>query len=141
MNMPEENVVETLSQEEVWAFLGSQQLARLAFAIAGEPEIVPINYVVSDERIYFRTAEGSKLLGLTINARVALETDRVGDGVATSVIVHGTARELQTIDELEWAEALPLRTWVPTRKVHFVEITPDELTGRRFHLGDGAPDA
>lgn len=134
--MTEDDVVNNLSNEEAWDFLASEQFGRLAFAVAGEPDIVPINYVVADERVYFRTAEGSKLLGLTINTRIALEADRVADDVAMSVIVHGTARELQTIDELEWAESLPLRTWVPTRKVHFVEVIPEEITGRRFHLGD-----
>lgn len=134
--MTEDDVVNNLSNEEAWDFLASEQFGRLAFAVAGEPDIVPINYVVADERVYFRTAEGSKLLGLTINTRIALEADRVADDVAMSVIVHGTARELQAIDELEWAESLPLRTWVPTRKVHFVEVIPEEITGRRFHLGD-----
>ena len=134
--MQDEGVVETLSQEEAWEFLGSSEFGRLAFAVAGDPEIVPINFVVADQKVYFRTAEGSKLLGLTINDRVALEADQVADGRATSVILHGTARELETSAEYEFAENLPLRTWVPTRKVHYIEITADQITGRNFQLGE-----
>lgn len=133
--MLDEGVVETLSQEEAWEFLRSSEFGRLAFAVAGDPEIVPINFCAVDEKLYFRTAEGSKLLGLTINTRVALEADRIDGDTALSVIVHGEARELDTDAEYEFAESLPLRTWVPTRKVHFIEVTPGEVSGRRFHLG------
>lgn len=141
MNMMEDDIVQDMSEQEAWEFLESQELGRLAFAVAGYPDIVPINFCATRGKVYFRTAEGSKLLGLTINTRVALETDRVrGGNTALSVIVHGIAREIDTIDEYEFAESLPLRTWLPTRKVHYIEITPEEVTGRRFHLGEEKRD-
>lgn len=140
MNMREDDVVQDMSDEEAWEFLASQEMGRLAFAVAGDPDIVPINFCATNDKVYFRTAEGSKLLGVTINKRVALETDRISGGTALSVIVHGSAREIDTIDEYEFAESLPLRTWVPTRKVHYIEITPEEISGRRFHLGEEKKD-
>lgn len=136
MNMMEDDIVEDMSREQAWEFLGSQEMGRLAFAVAGDPEIVPINFCATNDKVYFRTAEGSKLLGVTINNRVALEADRIEGDTALSVIVHGIAREIDTIDEYEFAESLPLRTWVQTRKVHYIEITPEEISGRRFRLGE-----
>lgn len=124
-----------LSQDECWDMLSGMSFGRLAFAVAGVPEIVPINYTVADRKLYFRTSEGTKLSGLTINHSVAFEIDTYEDDSAASVIISGTARELQSKDELAWAETLPLRPWVPTHKYHFVEIVPDEVTGRLFRLG------
>lgn len=135
MNVLHEDPVQKLSQDESWAFLESQEFGRLAFAIAGEPYIVPINFCVDNRKVYFRTSEGSKLLGVTVNDRVAIEADRIEGGTATSVIVRGVARELDTDAEYEFAERLPLRTWIPTLKFHYVQITCDEISGRRFQLG------
>lgn len=136
MNWLDDDPVEKLSEEESWAFLKTQEFARLAFAIAGDPYIVPINIYSQDGRIYFRTAEGSKLVGITVNDRVALEVDLIEGSTATSVIVNGSARELDRDREYEFADSLPLRSWVPTLKYHYIEITCEEISGRRFRLGD-----
>jgi uncharacterized protein len=131
-----DDIYRVMDEAEIWEFLENNSFGRLAFAVQNVPEIVPINYVAADRKLYFRTASGSKLLGLTINASVAFETDEVGDGRARSVILSGAARELQTSAEMEWAETLPLHPWVPTLKYRFIEITPDEVSGRDFRLGE-----
>lgn len=136
MNLLHEDPVERLTDEESWAFLGEQEFARLAFSVAGEPDIVPINIYTRDRTVYFRTAEGSKLLGVTVNPRVALEVDVVEGDTARSVIVRGTARELERDAEYEFAESLPLRSWVPTLKYHYIAVTCEEISGRLFHLGE-----
>ncbi len=131
----DEDVYRDLSEDECWDMLGGMTFGRLAFAVAGVPEIVPINYCVADRKLYFRTSEGTKLSGLTINHQVAFEIDTYEDDSAASVILAGTARELQNRDELEWADTLPLRPWVPTLKYHYVEIDPTSVSGRLFRLG------
>ena len=133
MNLLHEDPVERLSEEESWAFLESQEFARLAFAIAGEPDIVPINIYARDRIVYFRTAEGSKLLGLTMNADVAFEIDEFTEDEATSVVIRGRARQLEHHEEAE-TELLPLRPWVNTAKFNTIVIEVDEITGRRFGL-------
>ena len=40
-----------------------------------------------------------------------------------------------TADEIAEAERAGLYPWVATRKLRFVRITPDTLTGRRFVFG------
>ncbi|HYO86285.1 MAG TPA: pyridoxamine 5'-phosphate oxidase family protein [Dermatophilaceae bacterium] len=131
----DEDVYRDLTLDESWDMISGMSFGRLAFAVAGVPEIVPINYCVSERKLYFRTSEGSKLAGLTINHNVAFEIDTYEEDSAASVILSGTARELQAPDELAWADTLPLRPWVPTLKYHFVEITPDVVTGRLYRLG------
>jgi nitroimidazol reductase NimA-like FMN-containing flavoprotein (pyridoxamine 5'-phosphate oxidase superfamily) len=126
--------VTTLSPEDSWAMLRGNEFGRLAFHLADEVHITPINYAVDDQqRIVVRTAEGSKLLGLTMNADVAFEIDEYDEEEARSVVVRGRARTLEG-DEADETEQLPLRPWVDTVKLNVVAITVDELTGRRFSL-------
>ena len=50
-----------LHPEECWEFLAASEFGRLAYHLADEVHIVPINYAVDDDRLVFLTAEGSKL--------------------------------------------------------------------------------
>ncbi|WP_165384971.1 pyridoxamine 5'-phosphate oxidase family protein [Cryobacterium sp. SO1] len=134
MDIIDPNPVRILSEDECWEFLLSSSFGRLAAAVADDIEIFPLNFVAADKRLLFRTAEGTKLLALTVNNKVALETDDIGRADAWSVVVKGIARVLDTQAEIEAANALPLRPLVPTLKYIWVEITPTELSGRRFAL-------
>jgi nitroimidazol reductase NimA-like FMN-containing flavoprotein (pyridoxamine 5'-phosphate oxidase superfamily) len=134
MDLGDTDQVRQISDDECWDLLLSSSLGRLALSVGGEPDIYPVNFVASDRRLLFRTAEGTKLLELTVNSRVAFETDGVGRDEAWSVVVKGTARALEKRAEIDAAEALPLRPQIPTLKYVFVEITPAKVTGRRFPL-------
>ncbi|GMA39024.1 pyridoxamine 5'-phosphate oxidase family protein [Mobilicoccus caccae] len=127
--------VQVLDEADSWDLLEAHSFGRLAYAIGSRPELVPINYCARDRKIYFRTAGGSKLFGVTVNHNVAFEMDTIRGDIARSVIVAGTARRLESEDEIEFAQSLPLRPWIPTDKFNYVEIEVDEISGREFHLG------
>jgi uncharacterized protein len=132
--MSDPSPVTNLTEDTCWEMLHGQEFGRLAFHLADEVHLVPINYAVDDERrIVFRTAEGSKLLGLTMNADVAFEIDEYTDEEARSVVIRGRARQLEPREEIE-TEQLPLRPWVNTAKFNTIAIEVDEITGRRFSL-------
>ena len=132
--MTDHSPVTALSDEECWEFLHGQEFGRLAFHLASEVHIVPINYAIDDEhRIVFRTAEGSKLLGLTMNADVAFEIDEFDEEHARSVVVRGRASTLEG-DEVREIEQLPLRPWVDTAKFNVIAVVVDEISGRHFEL-------
>lgn len=87
--MSEPSPVTTLTDDACWEMLHGQEFGRLAFHLADEVHLVPINYAAdADRRIVFRTAEGSKLLGLTMNADVAFEIDEFTEDEATSVVIR-----------------------------------------------------
>lgn len=127
----EAEAVTILSEEECWQALRKQSFGHLAYTLAGEIGIVPLNYMVSDDRIVFRTAEGSKLLGLTINDSVVFEVDEIGSWAARTVIVRGHATQLSEAEEDAFEG---LKPWVPTLKYNVVAITPSVMTGRSFRL-------
>ena len=132
--MSDPSPVTTLTEDTCWQMLHDQEFGRLAFHLADEVHLVPINYAVDDDRrIVFRTAEGSKLLGLTMNADVAFEIDEYTEEEARSVVIRGHDRQLEH-HEIDETEQLPLRPWVNTAKFNVVVIEVDEITGRRFSL-------
>ncbi len=129
-------VISYLDDQECLDRLSTQQLGRLVSQAAGVLDIFPVNYVVDGRDIVFRTAEGSKLTELTIHDEVLFEVDHHTDDDAWSVVVRGKARRLDTSAEVEAADALPLRPWIPTLKYNYVRITPDSLSGRAFQRGE-----
>lgn len=131
-----ENPIEVLKEDEALELMGDQQLGRLVVRIKDDFDLYPVNFVVSEGKIYFRTAEGSKLFTVSINDRVLFEADDHTEDKAWSVIVKGRARILERTDEIQQADELPLKPWLPTLKYNYVEITPEEISGRRFQLGE-----
>lgn len=130
------NPVLELSDEQSWKLLESTKHGRLVVSVAGEPDIFPVNYLVSNRKLYLRTAPGNKLAQLTINAKVLFETDGILSEEAWSVVLRGTARVLTNSSELAAVEELGLKTWVPTLKDFYVEIEPSSISGRHFVFGE-----
>jgi nitroimidazol reductase NimA-like FMN-containing flavoprotein (pyridoxamine 5'-phosphate oxidase superfamily) len=125
---------DVLTTEQCWALLRTHELGRLAFHLGDEIHLAPLNYAVDGETLLFRTAEGSKLLGIEMNPDVAFEIDEVDEHRARSVVVRGVARHLGG-EEGHRTENLPLRPWVAGLKYDVVEIRPTEVSGRSFELG------
>lgn len=133
--LPDTKPVTVLSESQCWQLLGSVSLGRLVTSADGEPAIFPVNFVVQQRTILFRTAEGSKLANTAINKHVLFEADDHTLGEGWSVIVAGHARTPHTDDDLHDAEQAGLYPWTATPKPHFVRIRPLRVTGRRFTFG------
>jgi uncharacterized protein len=125
--------VEELTAPTCWALLASTRVGRLAVCMSGMPRIFPVNFVVDERTIVFRTAPGTKLSALK-NSHVAFEIDDYDpdSGHASSVIVEGRASEITEGADWNHAIGLPLFPWHVSPKAHFVRITPDNVSGRRF---------
>lgn len=127
--------VTLLSETESWNLLHGNAFGRLALSVGDRPEIFPINYVVQDGTLLFRTSQGTKLAALTINQHVALEIDGYDGNGGWSVVVKGIAHAAEWGEDFEVAAAAGLRPWVATVKQVFVRVTPHEITGRSFVFG------
>ena len=124
-----------LTEKDSWDLLSSVSLGRLVTTVAGWTEIFPVNFVVQDRTLLFRTAEGTKLLTSVLNEHVVFEADDHNVAEGWSVVLRGTAHLLSTSEEIEKAERAGLYPWVATQKLRFVRVTPESLTGRRFVFG------
>ena len=118
--------------------LRANEVGRLAVSITNHPDIFPVNYVVDRGTLVFRTAEGTKLAAAVLGRAVAFEVDgyEPGSGEAWSVVIKGTAVEIERMQDLFEAADLPLFPWHAAPKHRFVRIEPDDISGRRFHVVD-----
>jgi|SRR6185312_8244941 len=128
-------VASILPQHECWSLLASTALGRLVTSVDNRPEIFPVNFVVQNRTVLFRTAEGTKLVSTAINNQVVFEADEHNVAEGWSVIVRGTARAVRTAEDIEQAQRAQLLPWTATTKTHFVRIIPTAVTGRRFRFG------
>jgi uncharacterized protein len=127
--------ITVLSEEQSWDLLSGVALGRLVTSFAGEPEIFPVNFVVQDRSILFRTAEGTKLFSAVTSRTVAFEADDHNVAEGWSVIVRGRAKILHGDAECAKAARAQLLPWTATPKSCYVRVTPAEITGRRFAFG------
>lgn len=131
MTLRSDDVTE-LTEDEAWEFLAQQPVGRLATAVAGEPDIWPLNHAVGDRALYVHTTPGSKLAELAVNHAVAYEADRWDDAAVTSVVLKGTAEILEHDADLAEAEGTGLETFTATPKDVWVRVVPREISGRRY---------
>jgi nitroimidazol reductase NimA-like FMN-containing flavoprotein (pyridoxamine 5'-phosphate oxidase superfamily) len=131
--------MQELTTEDCWELLTFTDVGRLAVSIGDWPDIFPVNYVVDDRSIVFRSAEGTKLAAAVLGRAVAFEIDGYDPnaGEAWSVVAKGPAIELGSMTELFAAEDLPLFPWHASPKPRYVRIRPQEVTGRRFQVATG----
>lgn len=137
--MPEANL-EELSEAECLALLGTKAVGRIAVVRDGHPLIFPVNYVLEERTVAFRTDPGTKLDWATL-ARVAFEVDEVDETrrVGWSVVVRGVGREVTGALDA-WSEritARQLEPWAGGAKEHWVAIANPAFSGRRIGA-DGA---
>lgn len=124
-----------LSDRESWNLLSGVSLGRLATSIDDQPDVFPVNFAVQRGTILLRTAEGTKLMGATLNDRVAFEADDHDVEGGWSVVVKGRATVLTSSADIAEAERAQVLPWTSTAKHRFVRIVPTEISGRRFRFG------
>ena len=130
-----------LTKQECFELLAGQQLGRVVLVDDRGPLALPVNFVVDQHSVLFRTDEGTKLAVASRGARVAFEIDAIDAATRTgwSVLVRGEAVEVTDPAELARVRRLPLSPWAPGPKDRYVRILPAALTGRRIALPEGTP--
>lgn len=136
MCMSNQSRYRELSRDEAWELLDTEPFGRLAVVVSGLVDIFPVNFVTHNRKLWFRTAQGSKLASLVVNNQVAFEADRKDEDKleVSSVVVHGRARRIEDGPEFEMAEELDLRPWVRSFKPYFVVVEPEQVSGRAFSI-------
>ena len=122
-----------LSKDECWARLRAAEIGRLAVNNGHQPDIFPVNFLVDDDRIVIRTAEGTKLAAAIASGKVAFEIDDIDLEArrAWSVVVHGVTQEPRSTASVMRDEELSLHPLAGDEgKERFIEIVPTRITGR-----------
>lgn len=108
--------------------LASHHIGRVAFNDDPAPQVLPVNYVVRDNRVVFHTGEGVKHAAAEQRVCASFQVDGVNTerGSAWSVLLHG---RLEPGDDIESAdEPIPLPGG---DRMYVVVLSIDAIAGRR----------
>jgi transcriptional regulator with XRE-family HTH domain len=128
-------VLEPMGPTECMRLLERGGVGRVAVASGEEIDVLPVNFVVHDGMVVFRTKPSTVLAG-EANGRVTFEIDRIDEGMRSgwSVLVRGPARVLAE-PELRLVEAgAEVETWAGGERDLYVAVTPERVSGRRIHV-------
>ena len=126
-----------LDRDECLRLLAKHAVGRVVFTDAALPAAQPVNYLLDDEEVVFRTGAGSKLAAATRHAVVAFEVDEIDARTQTGWSVLGVGEAYEVLDPArlaELAERMPT-PWAAGRMDHTISIPLQRLTGRRLVLG------
>jgi uncharacterized protein len=125
--------LEILSVDECRRLLRHGGVGRLAWIDGARAVIRPVNFALDENRIVLRTGNGRLRDAAATATPATLETDgtRPADHSGWSVIISGTVAP--ATDDV--ARSLPLRPWAPFDKDQFLQVSIDEISGRRIGSG------
>jgi len=132
--------LEVLDRSTCVELLQTVVIGRVAWATeAGDAVVVPVNFIVEDDSIVFRTAEGDKLAAVQEGRRLCFEADDVEPALHAgwSVMITGAAEVITDPDQVRRLGLLPLAPWDPAPKPFLVRIRATEMSGRRLPLRSG----
>ena len=129
-----DNNLTVITPDECDALLRRSHLGRIAVVDEDLPLILPVNFVVDDADVVFRTNPGSKLDAALRQAPVAFEIDGVDEQNRTgwSVLIRGFAHEVTDAAELARLEQLAVVPWAPGDNRHYIRVTSSQTSGRRI---------
>lgn len=129
-----EQIIDTLSEEEAWELIRSNQIGRIASAREGAPDIYPISFVVNDWNIYFRTGADSRLRQDCEGRLVAFETASQEPQRFTSAVSLGVLASVQDAELVDHLDTLPIIDFAPNKNYIWLEFRPNEIRGRRLNV-------
>ncbi|MFB9682382.1 pyridoxamine 5'-phosphate oxidase family protein [Streptosporangium vulgare] len=134
--------LQILSRQECLALLASASIGRIVFTDRALPAVQPVNFVLDGQDIVIRTGIGSKLAAATSGAIVAFEADDFDPTTHTgwSVTAIGPARAAHEPHEIQHLSTLPLHTWAPGSRDHYILVRAEHITGRRLTSQDDEHD-
>lgn len=123
---------EELDPAACFELLGAEGVGRLGIQDATGVDIFPVNYRAHEDKLYFRSGPGVKLIRITESPDVAFEVDGQDDEWTWSVVVKGRATRLDDDAEIRASGIHRAAAAHPSDKFNYVRIQPREVTGRRF---------
>ncbi len=128
-----------LPRDEALALIERNHIGRIAFTFHDRVDIEPISYVYSDEWLYARTSEGTKLTTVKHHPWVAFEVDEVTSRLEwQSVVARGTMYILdpERDDSKLYEHAIDVLRSVDPDAFTDADTTPFRRAVFRIHIDD-----
>ncbi len=122
-----------LTQQECWALATTQSSGRLGFFRDGLLDILPVNYFVMADHVYFRTSVDGVIATSNLD-RAAFQIDHVDKEAFSgwTILLNGPAARVEDPALLTtlWGRAID-EPWAPGQRDLFLEMAPTLVRGRR----------
>ncbi|GHD97151.1 pyridoxamine 5'-phosphate oxidase family protein [Streptomyces naganishii] len=128
-----------LGADECRALLSTHGVGRVALTGPDGPAVLPVNYDVVDDALYFRTAPDAAPAA-AVGQEVAFEVDHVDETMSRgwSVLAVGRAEAVTDPEAVRrLAERARSTPWAGGPRPLWVRIAPTRLTGRRITPAGG----
>ena len=124
-------ILEPITPAQCRAHLAAGGVGRVIFNASRGPVALPVNFRFSNEEVLFNTTVKAAV-DLESQTTVGFEIDRIDDVFSEgwSVVVTGTARQVDHPDELVEHAAQGVVPWAGGARGAVVAITAAEVTGR-----------
>ncbi len=125
---------DALSWHECLRLLAGAQVGRIVYSDQALPAVQPVDFVMDDDAVFFRTEGGSRLARAVERAVVAFEADeyQAAAGGGWSVTIVGECSEIEEPSQVERLSTLVPKHWAPDGNAHFARISIAGVTGRRL---------
>ncbi len=113
--------------------LGTVRVGRVALPDDPSPTVLPVDFVLHDDHLLFRTVEGAKLEAAHARGAASFQADGIDPTFDTgwSVLVRGHLDELSTPTAEEQAAIDRLHPLVGGDRPHVVRLSIESMSGRR----------
>ncbi len=134
-------VFERLDEAECLRLVSSGSIGRIAYSGRSGVTVLPVNYVLHQGTILFRTAQDSPLdedlrTGIAhAEYNVGFEIDDFDPATREgwSVLIQGAAHHVDSEPERTEALAAGVEPWPGGQREQFLRIVPTRIAGRRIH--------
>ncbi|MDJ0382342.1 pyridoxamine 5'-phosphate oxidase family protein [Streptomyces sp. G-G2] len=126
-----------LSDAECRRLLSTHGIGRMAIVTANGPTVSPVNYVMADGRVAFRTS-GDGTLAAAAGTDAAFEVDQIDDAMSQgwSVLVMGELSRVSEDSAVRRLDATaPSLPWAGGERTHWMTVAPSLISGRRVVRG------
>ena len=131
------HVSEDLGEAECWERLRAQDTGRIGFVHHGRVMILPVNYLVHDHAIYFRTSLEGLIGGPAARTQTSFQIDdaRADRSEGWSVLANGSSSHVVDRELLTrlWGH-MTAEPWAGGDRGHFICIQPAIITGKHVFL-------
>jgi nitroimidazol reductase NimA-like FMN-containing flavoprotein (pyridoxamine 5'-phosphate oxidase superfamily) len=128
------DLLRELKYEECLQLLADNVVGRVAFCTPNGPEILPVNYMVDNGTIVFRTSPYAVIGTHGVSGRAAFQIDNFDESTQTgwSVLAAGSTELVEGSFEVArfLANGGP-RPWAAGSRPMFIRLRWRDLTGRR----------
>jgi hypothetical protein len=125
--------LQVLDRRACLDLLSTTGRGRIALTVSALPAILPVRFVLDNDRIVVAASVGTTLDRGTDGNVVAFQADGIDEASQSewSVGVVGVANHLTQAHDVERAATLPLPRWSAEEPRQFIALSTEQISGRR----------